>query len=89
MLTALFQGNRDASPLLIGIEEPETALHPAASAALRFALIKASEQTQVIVTSHIPDLLDDFAINSDRFLIVVSEGAKPRLVQQMRRPVWL
>lgn len=46
VLTALFQGNRDSSPTLIGIEEPETALHPAASAALREALQRASEKTQ-------------------------------------------
>ena len=51
VLIALFQGNPDYLPKLVGIEEPETALHPAASAALREALQKASERTQVIVTS--------------------------------------
>jgi predicted ATPase len=35
VLVALFQGTSDYSPTFIGIEEPETALHPAASAALR------------------------------------------------------
>lgn len=79
VLTALFQGNRDAHPLLIGIEEPETALHPAASAALRSALSKASEHTQVIVTSHSPDLLDDRTISPDRFLAVVSEGGETKI----------
>lgn len=79
VLTALFQGNRDASPLLIGIEEPETALHPAASAALRAALVKAAEHTQVIVTSHSPDLLDDRTIDPDRFLAVVSEGGETQI----------
>ena len=79
VLTALFQGNRDASPLLIGIEEPETALHPAASAALRAALVKACEETQVIVTSHSPDLLDDHAIHPDRFLAVISEGGETKI----------
>lgn len=79
VLTALFQGNRDARPLLVGIEEPETALHPAASAALRAALSKASEHTQVIVTSHSPDLLDDRNINPDNFLAVISEGGETRI----------
>lgn len=79
VLTALFQSNRDVSPLLIGIEEPETALHPAASAALRAALSKASEHTQVIVTSHSPDLLDDRSIAPDNFLAVVSEGGETRI----------
>lgn len=72
VLTALFQGNKDYSPVLIGIEEPETALHPAASAALREALTRASEHTQVIVTSHSPDLLDDKNINPDAVLSVVA-----------------
>jgi len=79
VLTALFQGNRDSAPLLVGIEEPETALHPAASAALREALIKASESTQIIVTSHSPDLLDDRSITPEHFLAVVSEGGETRL----------
>lgn len=72
ILTALFQGNRDHTPTLIGIEEPETALHPAASAALRDALAEAKLRTQVIVTSHSPDLLNDPCISADALLSVVS-----------------
>jgi predicted ATPase len=79
VLTALFQANRDYAPLLIGIEEPETALHPAASSALREALMKASEGTQIIVTSHSPDLLDDRTISPEHFLSVVSEGGETRI----------
>lgn len=79
VLTALFQGNRDYAPMLIGIEEPETALHPAASAALREALSKAAEQTQIIVTSHSPDLLDSPNISPDQLLAVVSEGGETRI----------
>jgi predicted ATPase len=74
VLTALFQGNRDFAPTLVGIEEPETALHPAASAALREALMRASEHTQVIVTSHSPDLLDDRNLSAEALLAVVLEG---------------
>jgi predicted ATPase len=79
VLVALFQGNRDYSPTLVGIEEPETALHPAASAALREALARASEQSQIIVTSHSPDLLDDRSLDVDAFLAVVSEGGETRI----------
>lgn len=79
VLTALFQANIDYAPLLIGIEEPETALHPAASSALREALMKASEMTQVIVTSHSPDLLDDRNLSHEHFLSVVSEGGETRI----------
>lgn len=79
ILTALFQSNRDYAPSLVGIEEPETALHPAASAALREALARASRQTQVIVTSHSPDLLDDAMIDPDSLLAVVSEGGETKV----------
>lgn len=79
VLTALFQGNKDYSPSLVGIEEPETALHPAASAALREALTKAAAKTQVMVTSHSPDLLDDRSILPEHILAVVSEGGETRI----------
>lgn len=79
VLTALFQGNRDYAPSLVGIEEPETALHPAASAALREALTRASQETQIIVTSHSPDLLDDFTLSADTILVVDSEGGETRM----------
>ena len=79
VLTALFQVSPDHAPTLVGIEEPETALHPAASAALREALIKASGQTQVIVTSHSPELLDDFVLTAESILSVVSEGGETRI----------
>lgn len=79
ILTALFQANRDYAPTLVGIEEPETALHPAASAALREALVRASARTQILVTSHSPDLLDDRNLSPDSLLAVVSEGGETRI----------
>lgn len=79
VLVALFQANRDYAPTLVGIEEPETALHPAASTALREALSRASSHTQIIVTSHSPDLLDDQSLPPDAFLAVVSEGGETRI----------
>jgi predicted ATPase len=79
VLIALFQGNPDYAPTLVGIEEPETALHPAASAALREALGRAATQTQVLVTSHSPDLLDDRRLSADAFLAVVSEGGETHI----------
>jgi predicted ATPase len=80
ILTALFQGNSDYSPSLIGIEEPETALHPGASAALREALVRASQHTQIIVTSHSPDLLDDMSIAPEALLVVAAEEGASRIV---------
>ena len=46
------------SPSLVAIEEPETALHPAAMRALVAALDEATWRTQILITTHSPDLLD-------------------------------
>jgi predicted ATPase len=58
---------------------PETALHPAAAAALREALTRASVQTQIIVASHSPDLLDDPGLSPDSLLAVSAEGGETRI----------
>lgn len=79
VLTALLQSNVDYSPTLIGIEEPETALHPAASAALREVLVQASQTAQVLVTSHSPDLLDDRDIDVNSIMAVLSEGGETKI----------
>ncbi|HEY1698361.1 MAG TPA: AAA family ATPase [Trebonia sp.] len=57
VLVALFAGTGDTLST-VGIEEPESALHPAAAGVLLDALRDASERRQVIVTSHSPGLLD-------------------------------
>lgn len=75
ILVALFQSKNGESHgvPLVGIEEPEVALHPAAAGVLLDSLKEASQGTQVIVTSHSPDLLDDSKINTDSILAVFSE----------------
>ncbi|NCC21428.1 MAG: chromosome segregation protein SMC [Alphaproteobacteria bacterium] len=75
VLVALFQGKAEARYRipLVGIEEPEAALHPAAAGILRDALNEASESVQVLVTSHSPDLLDDESISEGSVLAVRSE----------------
>jgi hypothetical protein len=57
----------------VGIEEPEVALHPAAAGVLLDALMDASRHTQVLVTSHSPELLDDYRISADSILAVVAK----------------
>lgn len=64
--------NRTNPVYLVGIEEPESALHPAAAAALMDSLREAAQHTQVILTSHSPDLLDRFDESSDSLLVVQS-----------------
>lgn len=58
---------------LVGIEEPEAALHPAAAGALMNALREAATHTQVVVTTHNPDLLDQLDPESDALLAVHSK----------------
>jgi predicted ATPase len=72
ILLALFQGlgRNGESPPLVGLEEPEVALHPAASGILLGALRTASNTSQVVVTSHSPDLLDDPNISDEAILAV-------------------
>jgi len=73
ILVALFQGGEGAHPTLVGIEEPEVALHPAAASVVRDALSRASSRCQVIVTSHSPELLDDQSVDVDGLLAVSAE----------------
>lgn len=79
VLTALFQGDATRAPRVIGIEEPETALHPAASAALREALNRAARHAQILVTSHSPELLDDPSIQAGSILAVTMQAGQTRL----------
>jgi predicted ATPase len=81
ILVALFQtGNGTSVQVpLVGIEEPEIALHPAAAGLLRDGLREASRSTQVIVTSHSPDLLDDEEINTDSLLSVYAESGSTHI----------
>lgn len=66
-------GRKDAIRLT-GIEEPETALHPAAAEALMSALREAAENTQIVITTHSPDLLDEFDRDQDELLVVQSQA---------------
>ncbi len=72
ILVALFQSGNGAEHKvpLVGIEEPEMALHPGAAGVLLDSLRDASQGTQVLVTSHSPDLLDDDKIDADSILAV-------------------
>ncbi len=75
ILVALFQGDQDAQKRvpLIGIEEPEIALHPRAIAVLLDGLREAAHRTQVIVTTHSPELLDDKHLDVESILAVEAD----------------
>ena len=72
ILTALLHKQRNGGKFsaLVGIEEPETALHARASGALLGALQEASDMRQVIVTTHSAELLGDKEIKTEQILPV-------------------
>lgn len=74
ILVALFQGNHDTQKhvSLVGIEEPEIAMHPTMVGALLDEFRHAAHNAQVIVTTHSPDLLDEKSLDVDS--ILVAEG---------------
>jgi hypothetical protein len=82
---------------VVGIEEPEMALHPAAAGVLLDCLREAAKTRQVIVTSHSPDLLDRSDIPVESILAVsvedwrtfigpVNEAGKRILGKRLRTP---
>jgi predicted ATPase len=78
VLTALFQSSSEAEKrvLFVGIEEPEVAVHPGAAGALRDGLLSAAKTTQIAVTSHSPDLLDDKDVPDESILAVVNKNGE-------------
>ena len=71
LLTALFQ---EPAPSLIGLEEPELAIHPGAMAVLSDTMIEAALRGQVLVATHSPDLIDRLPIESIR-AVTAEEGS--------------
>ena len=63
LLTAIYQRRR---PSFLGIEEPESAVHPGVLAVLADVLQEASLRTQMLITTHSPDLIDRFPIECIR-----------------------
>ena len=80
ILVAINQLAADGGPIrLVGIEEPETALHPAAAGAMMGALRSAATHTQVLVTTHGSDLLDCYDPDEDSLLLATMSGGATRI----------
>jgi len=74
VLVAAFQAfSTNHRPIpLVGIEEPELAVHPGAATVLLEALREVSKRTQILLTTHSPDLLDEKSLDPDSILSVTS-----------------
>jgi predicted ATPase len=80
ILVAVMQLAGRSDPVkLVGIEEPETALHPAATNSLVDSLREGTEHTQLVVTTHSPDLLDAYDPDTDTLLVVQAERGETRI----------
>lgn len=63
LLAAMYQ---PVSPSILVLEEPEMGLHPGVLSALAEFITEASTRMQVLVTTHSPDLIDAFDLDTIR-----------------------
>ena len=83
---ALFQPDSlDGRIRLVGVEEPELGLHPAAAGVLFDALTEASAHVQLIVATQSADLLDreDLAVDWTR-VVSMHQGCACRKMRPCR-----
>lgn len=80
ILVALFQ--RSPIPtgnVLLGIEEPEATIHPAACSVITDAIVEASRKKQILITTHSPELIDHPSIGIDNIRIVRSDEGDTKI----------
>ncbi len=83
ILTALYQ---EPALSLVAIEEPELTIHPGMLAVLRDVIVEASQKrSQVIITTHSPDLMNLFDVDVLRVVEMTAEGTKIGPVAQHQR----
>ena len=78
---------QDPAPSLIAIEEPELNIHPGALEAIADILNIAAQRTQVVVTTHSPDLLDTKWIQPENLRVVEWEAGATRISGLGEAPV--
>jgi len=76
LLTAVFQ---HPTPSLIAVEEPEATMHPGALGAIMDLLRHSSRSTQLVVTTHSPDILDAEWLEDQNLRIVQWQEGATRL----------
>lgn len=76
ILLAIYQPSR---PPLVVIEEPESTIHPAAMDVLVQILKDGQHRSQVLVTTHSPDVLDHKAISDENIRVVENDRGSTRV----------
>jgi len=70
MLGLLLAVYQPKTPPVLIIEEPEANIHPAAAEVVTSVLLDASRRSQVVITTHSPEILDYKDLPDDAFRIV-------------------
>jgi predicted ATPase len=83
-LVALFQ---DPPRTVLGLEEPELMVHPGVLGVLADAIKEASERSQMIITTHSPDLIASFDVNDLRVVERGENGTKIGKIDDSQRQI--
>ena len=67
LLLAVYQASQ---PRVVGIEEPEATIHPALTEMIMEVLIDASNERQILITTHSPDILDQKELKDNQIRVV-------------------
>ncbi len=75
------------APSLIAIEEPELNIHPGALEAIADIINIAAERTQVVITTHSPDLLDTKWIKPENLRVIEWNNGETHISELGEAPV--
>ncbi len=86
-LALLMALNQMPGPSIIGVEEPELMIHPGAMGVLANVIRGTSHRSQVILTTHSPDLITNFPVNSLRIVDLENGATKIGPVREDERQI--
>lgn len=89
LLTRSAPSDGSRRPALIAIEEIEAGLHPGAVGVLWDAMCEASQRSQVIASTHSPDLLDRDDLEGATLLGVAVDGDSTVIGPPSGRDMWV
>jgi predicted ATPase len=73
LLLAVYQTEK---PSLLAIEEPEATVHPAAAEVITAVLLDAAKRTQILITTHSPDILESKDLRDEQIRVVTKEEGR-------------
>ena len=76
MLGLLLAVYQPGNPSLTAIEEPEATVHPGVAEIITSVLIDAAKQSQILVTTHSPDILDHEDLKDEQIRVVTKEQGR-------------